>query len=317
MTAQLKRMDAIEVLLCDADGNLFPSEEPAFDASAKVTNQLMQTLGSERRFRAQELRLATAGQNFRTTATDLAAAEGHTLTDDQLERWVLEEKRQVSAHLGRVLRPDPEVVRPLARLKPEHALATVSSSASSRVDVCLEATGLAGLFPPDRRYSAEDSLPVPTSKPDPAVYLHAAQSLQVGRYRALAIEDSVPGAQSAVAAGLPTLGNVMFVALSERPARTAALTRVGVAGVISSWRELEELLATRRAGGLACASAHQRCEHSRHASDVAQLPAAASQSPSTLGHPFGGAVARRGHPAGDRLGAARAEDPVGNQPRAP
>ena len=34
----------LEVLLCDADGNLFPSEEPAFVASADVTNRLLADL---------------------------------------------------------------------------------------------------------------------------------------------------------------------------------------------------------------------------------------------------------------------------------
>lgn len=246
--------DTIEVLLCDADGSLFPSEEPAFDASVQVTNRLMQKLGSARRFSAQELRRAAVGRNFRTTATELAGAAGHTLTADELGWWVVEENRRVSEHLGRVLRPDPEVAGPLARMKRERVLAIVSSSASSRVDVCLQVTGLAGLFPRERRYSAEDSLPLPTSKPDPAIYRHAGESLDLAKHRALAIEDSVPGAQSAVAAGFATLGNLMFVAPSERSARIAALKRVGVAGVISSWRELEELLATRRARDLARAS---------------------------------------------------------------
>ena len=35
----------VEAVLCDADGNLFPSEEPAFDASAEVTNAFLASLG--------------------------------------------------------------------------------------------------------------------------------------------------------------------------------------------------------------------------------------------------------------------------------
>ena len=37
-------------LLCDADGNLFPSEEPAFEASAEVTNAFLASLGIDRRY---------------------------------------------------------------------------------------------------------------------------------------------------------------------------------------------------------------------------------------------------------------------------
>jgi hypothetical protein len=43
-------LGSITVLLCDADGNLFPSEEPAFVASAEVTNRFMASLGLSRRF---------------------------------------------------------------------------------------------------------------------------------------------------------------------------------------------------------------------------------------------------------------------------
>jgi hypothetical protein len=34
----------LTALLCDADGNLFPSEEPAFVASAEVTNRFLAEL---------------------------------------------------------------------------------------------------------------------------------------------------------------------------------------------------------------------------------------------------------------------------------
>jgi hypothetical protein len=40
-------------LLCDADGNLFPSEEPAFVASAVVTNQFLAELGISERVDAE------------------------------------------------------------------------------------------------------------------------------------------------------------------------------------------------------------------------------------------------------------------------
>ena len=63
-------------LLLDADGNLVPSEEPAFVASADVTNAFLAELGVDRRFTAEQLRLATTGKNFRTTAVDLAVDAG-------------------------------------------------------------------------------------------------------------------------------------------------------------------------------------------------------------------------------------------------
>jgi HAD superfamily hydrolase (TIGR01509 family) len=257
----------VRVLLCDADGNLFPSEEPAFVASTGVTNAFLAAFGAPARLTAEELRLGTTGKNFRTTAVDLCVAYGvpinpsladrhphawtattatvdgrPVLTPVALEDWVAEERRQVSAHLAQVLKPDADVLDPLGKLDPHLMLAAVSSSAASRLDACFTATGLASMIPADRRYSAEDSLPVPTSKPDPAVYRFAGRDLDCSGHRGLAVEDSLPGAQSAVAAGFPTTGNLMFVPEAEHDKRVQQLRQAGVAAVVTSWHELADLL---------------------------------------------------------------------------
>ncbi len=234
-------VDGLRALLCDADGNLFPSEEPAFVASADVTNRFLAGHGIGRTYEPEELRLATTGMNFRSTAVALAAEHGVDRVED-LEDWVQEEKRAVTAHLAATLRPDPDVVTTLTALAGHLRLAAVSSSALSRLDGCFAATGLADLLPPERRFSAEDSLPRPTSKPDPAVYLHACAELGIAPEEGLAVEDSIPGARSAVAAGCPTVGNVLFVAEAERLERVQALRDVGVVAVVSTWTELGELL---------------------------------------------------------------------------
>jgi HAD superfamily hydrolase (TIGR01509 family) len=232
--------EQVQMLLCDADGNLFPSEEPAFDASVEVTNAFLAEIGSERRFTAEELRLATTGMNFRTTARHLADAAG--VTDVDVEPWVAEERRAVTAHLARTLRPDEPTRRALTRIARTVPLAAVSSSALGRLAACFTATGLDELIPPARRFSAEDSLPTPTSKPDPAVYRHACAELGIAPQAGLAVEDAVPGVQSAVGAGCPTIGNVLFVPPAERAERSAALLAAGALTVVGSWAELADLL---------------------------------------------------------------------------
>lgn len=226
------------VLLCDADGNLFPSEEPAFEASCAVTNRLLADLGVEQRFTPDELRRVAMGKNFRATASDLAAAGGVELDAAELERRVEDERREVIAHLREVLRPDDDVLEPLRALSTRHVLAAVSSSALARLDACFSVTGLAELLPPAMRFSAEDSLPAPTSKPDPAIYVHAGQKLAVGADEALAVEDSVTGVLSAVRAGFPVVGNLLFVPAGERRERRAALLAAGARDVVDSWWEL-------------------------------------------------------------------------------
>jgi beta-phosphoglucomutase-like phosphatase (HAD superfamily) len=230
----------LRALLCDADGNLFPSEEPAFVASAEVTNRYLRAQGIDRQYTAEELRLTTTGKNFRTTARDLVLEHGGEVPD--LTPWVAEEKQVVTAHLRRELRPDDDVLAALRLLGARLTLAAVSSSALSRLAGCFAATDLDRLIPAELRFSAEDSLPVPTSKPDPAIYLHACTELGIAPEQGLAVEDSVPGALSAVRAGCPTVGNLRFVPPAERAERAAQLRAAGVLAVVSSWAELTQLL---------------------------------------------------------------------------
>ncbi|KDN16450.1 HAD family hydrolase [Amycolatopsis rifamycinica] len=232
----------VTTLLLDADGTLFPSEEPAFVASAEVTKDFAARFGLTGNFEPEHLRRTTTGKNFRTTVGELLARQGVAIDDDELETWVEREKTEVSAYLGRVLEPRPDVRACLTALSREYRLAVVSSSALTRLAACFTASGLDAVLPTDVRFSAEDSLPIPTSKPDPAVYRHALRELGIGPGQALAVEDSVTGAGSAVAAGITTAGIVGFVPSDERADRIEALTRCGVAWVVESWPELTEHL---------------------------------------------------------------------------
>ncbi len=266
----------ITTLLCDADDNLFGSERPAFEASTEVTNRLLARFNVSAPLTSEELRKRAVGKNFRNTALDLAVqcevpldrtlaegrpaaviasasdlASGNALSADELEEWVLQERERVTAHLGVTLAPDPRVLGPLRDLAKHYALAAVSSSATQRLRACFTATGLDALLPEAVTFSAEDSLPVPTSKPDPAVYLHAGQVLGVAAEQGLAIEDSVAGVSSAVAAGYATVGNLMFVLPDERDCRRAELIDAGAVAITDSWRALADvlLLSAARAGG--------------------------------------------------------------------
>lgn len=232
----------VRTLLCDADDCLFGSEVVAFDVSTEVTNRFLAEHGVGKRFDGEELRRIAAGRNFRANASALAERYGFELAGDDLDRWVEEERVRVSAGLEARLRPDAEVIEPLTSLAGRYELAVVSSSAMARLDVCFRVSALDDLFPRERRFSAEDSLPVPTSKPDPAVYAFAGRALGVGGSQALAVEDSLSGVRSAVAAGFPVVVNLQFVEEAEREQRAADALAAGAAAVVSSWRELDALL---------------------------------------------------------------------------
>jgi beta-phosphoglucomutase-like phosphatase (HAD superfamily) len=235
-------LSAVTTLLCDADGTLFPSEDPAYAASATVTNRFLDEIGAGRSYSAAELQDMTHGQNFRATAALLARLHDRPLPAEVHEHWVAEERDVVTRHLREVLRPDRAVSEPVMSLSTRYLLAVVTSSAGCRLDACLEMTGLAPCFEPSRRFSAETSLPTPRSKPDPAVYTFACERLGIEAREGLAIEDSVTGARSALAAGVPTIGIVQFVRSSERSARIAALRDAGALAVVSSWAGVVDLL---------------------------------------------------------------------------
>jgi beta-phosphoglucomutase-like phosphatase (HAD superfamily) len=204
---------------------------------------LLAELGITSSFTGDELRRTATGRNFRSIATDLASDAGVDIDEELLEAAAHQEVEVVTQHLSTTLQPDERVRRPLQTLAASFDLVVVSSSALRRLAVCFAVTGLDVLFPPERRFSAQDSLPVPTSKPDPAIYSWAGDRLGIRPAQGLAIEDAVPGVASARAAGFETLGNVMFVARAERAQRIEDLRRAGAGGVIQEWAELAQFLA--------------------------------------------------------------------------
>jgi HAD superfamily hydrolase (TIGR01509 family) len=233
----------LTTVLCDADGNLFDSEVPAFEASVEVTNRFLAALGSRRRYDADTLRKVSLGRNFRRLASDLAVELGEPLSDEDLADWVAQENAAVTRHLAGVLRPDDAVTRALRALGGRYDLAVVTSSALPRLNACLSAADLEATFPEAARFSAQDSLPVPSSKPDPAVYQLALRTLGLRPDQAIAVEDAEAGVASAVGAGIAVVGNLVHVPVEEQAARRDALLAAGAIGVVADWAGLVALLA--------------------------------------------------------------------------
>lgn len=127
-----------------------------------------------------------------------------------------------------VLQPVPgvqDLVRDLARHRVALALAT--SGPPENVGAILHHLGLVGAF--DVVVTGQD---VKEAKPNPAIFLKAAEALGVSPARAVVVEDSLPGVRAAVAAGAVCLG----LATSEPPER---LKEAGAARVVDDFRGME------------------------------------------------------------------------------
>jgi len=98
------------------------------------------------------------------------------------------------------LRALPHVAHALTWVRGPKAVA--SSSPHDRLRAGLEAAGLLRFFE-QRLFSASD---VPNGKPAPDLFLFVAQRLGAAAKDCTVVEDSIPGVEAAVAAGMPVVG---------------------------------------------------------------------------------------------------------------
>jgi len=144
-------------------------------------------------------------------------------------------QRRVAAAFERELAPMPGVAAMLAVLPVRRCVA--SSSAPERLRHSLSLTGLLHCFEP-HVYSATQ---VARGKPAPDLFLFAAAAMQVAPDACVVVEDSVPGVQAAMAAGMRAIG---FTGGGHcRPGHAA---RLRAAGAVAIANDMEEFLALVR-----------------------------------------------------------------------
>lgn len=190
------------------------------------------------------------GQNFRGMMSSLSQRYGFALPEDELAAYVRREEDVVIAKLEEKLVACPGVDAVLPRLRDGgYRLAVVSSSALRRVKASVEKVGQAGYFGGDV-YSAATSLPVPTSKPDPAVYLFAMEKMGVKAGECVAVEDSKSGTLSGTRAGIKVVGYVGPYEEGQKAEMEKTLKEAGAVVVMRDWSEFEGCLAKIEKGEL-------------------------------------------------------------------
>ncbi|MDQ5897382.1 MAG: hypothetical protein QG612_1468 [Pseudomonadota bacterium] len=181
-------METIEALLFDADGTLVDSEELGLDT-----------------LRRQALRAGAAlseadiaglrGQSMAACLQAVARRRGRPLPADFEARL----REEMAAVFERELRPMPGAAALLAGLVQRAVpLCVATNGPRAKVELTLRLTGLAP-FVAGRIFCAPE---VGAFKPDPELFLAAAQALGVAPHRCAVVEDSEPGMEAGLRAGM-------------------------------------------------------------------------------------------------------------------
>ncbi len=181
----------VQLVIFDCDGVLVDSEGPSNRAVAEEVTKLgweMDEAESMRQF---------VGFRLEAMPAVIAARIGR----DVPQGWVEAIRARLIAVLAAELELMPGVADALAAIKAMGLPIRVASNSSMReMEAKFSRTGLMHLFP--RAHSADD---VGRGKPAPDVFLSAAAAESVPPGACVVIEDSVPGTQAAVAAGMACL----------------------------------------------------------------------------------------------------------------
>lgn len=217
----------------------------AFEACADLANEILEKQGLSIRYTGEELIKDFVGQNFRGMMQSLQAKFKFELSKDELEAYVTKEEDKVIAKLLEKARPCVGASEQVEKLfnDGKYDLAVVSSSALRRVRASIQKVGQDKFFDYDKVFSAATSLPKPTSKPDPAIYLHALEKCGKKAEETVAVEDSVSGALSAVRAKIAVIGYVgSYHGEEKQKEMRERLSELGAQVVMDNWSEFPQCL---------------------------------------------------------------------------
>ena len=235
----------ITQIFFDCDNTLVLSEDLAFEACADLSNEILAKRNIPDRYTSQDLIQDFVGQNFRGMMVSLQAKYNFVMPTDELEYYVKEEENRVTAKLEEKAQPCPGVNRELEKLAQtkQYGFAVVSSSALRRVQASIKRVGQDKYFDHRFVFSAASSLPKPTTKPDPAIYLHAMQVVHRKPENCVAIEDSKSGSLAAIRAGIPLIGYVgCYEGETKKMEMAKLLHDLGAKVIMRDWSEIQSCL---------------------------------------------------------------------------
>jgi HAD superfamily hydrolase (TIGR01509 family) len=176
----------IHLVIFDCDGVLIDSELISGSILIRLLGEVGVTVD------AAYVQRHFLGRSFAKVAAEIRESFRCNLAADFEERY----RRELAAAFAKELRPVAGVEAVLVQMGVPFCMAT--SSSPQRAAMSLELSGLAHHF--DKRVFTSSQ--VANGKPAPDLFLYAASAMGVAPDRCLVIEDSSPGIEAAVAAGM-------------------------------------------------------------------------------------------------------------------
>jgi beta-phosphoglucomutase-like phosphatase (HAD superfamily) len=242
----------IRTILFDCDNTLVLSEDIAFIGCSQLGNEALRNHGIAKQYTGPEMMHEFVGLSFRNQLAALQQRHGFSMTDSEVDAFVARELGTIIENLEKGAEPCEGSVSVLERLhdgdlRGKYDTAIVSSSAISRVEASIRKTGQDRFFPHHKVFSAASSMPQPSSKPDPAIYLWACEKLGVDPKQAVAVEDSKSGATAAKRAGIPLMGYVGPYYAEGGKEKADEMDKMlrgecGAIAVMHNWSEFEKCL---------------------------------------------------------------------------
>jgi HAD superfamily hydrolase (TIGR01509 family) len=233
-------MSKYKNILFDCDGTLVDSEIIAMRVAAEILIDHVEKEKKDHNLSVDGIIEEFSGWHFDDMIDELENRFNVAINHDEAQQSKM--PKTLSA-LKQVLEI-PSMKNTLNILAPQKNIALVTSSEFSRVNLCLDVTGLNKYFPEEVKFSAHDSLPSPKHKPAPDVYQLALSSIHSAPEESLAIEDSVSGVKSARNASIDVIGFVGGSHIKPENKKKLAYNLIsnGALCVIEDMRDLPALI---------------------------------------------------------------------------
>lgn len=185
-------MEEVKLVIFDCDGVLVDSEM----ISCRVFTEMIRELGVD--ISESQVYKDLVGGSMAKSIAYVESLLGYKLereffTQDYRDRSFEAYKNE--------MQPVQGITKVLSNLKVPYCVG--SNGPQEKIKLNLEITGLDKYFIKERIFSAYD---LKKWKPDPALYLHAAEQMKVAPKNCLVVEDSRNGILAAIHAGMQPIG---------------------------------------------------------------------------------------------------------------